>query len=1050
MTSSFIHLHTHSHFSFLRGLASPEALVEAAVSCGMPALGLADHGWLTGAVDFYQSCLKAGIKPLLGLTVEAALPVDLGAYTSHASGLLVLYAEDMEGWSSLCRLSSLAQSAPNGSQMLAFEQVAANACGLVCLSGGREGLLARMLLSKEQSAASAWLERLIQVFPERLYGELQLHMSDDMKWCVSLATLSHRMHLPLVATLSVHYLTPEQSELQQVLAAMRLLQPLEHLPQGAAAPPHAWFLPPEDVLHRFDRFPQAVSRTLEVAERCSLRLSLGVPLFPSISLPEGMTAVALLRQKAEMGAQRLYATLGIDFPAASAGLPAYSAGLPAPVQDRLSHELGVIDRLGYAPLFLVMEEVVSFARNQSIPLSSRGSAASSLVAHCLGITSPDPLRLNLYFERFLNPARATPPDIDTDLCSRRRDEVIRFVYQRFGSERVAMVCTISRLRSRSALRETAKAYGLPPVQVSELAESLPRRWYGPGGGGEDDAPYAELAERFPQQIYQSILRDAQALLGLPHHLSVHPGGVVIAPTAMTDLAPVFRAPKGMDVTQFDLEAVERLGLVKLDLLGIRGLTVLGEVSRVAGEYLHQGVLSLEAIPEQDAEVSEMVRQGRTIGCFQIESPGMRATLREVQARTIDDIMVALALYRPGPLTGGLKGAFVRRHQGLEPPEYAHPALEPLLRETHGVILYQEQVLRIAHELAGLSLSDSDLLRRAMSHFDPGKQMQTLKEKFLAGALDRHGVPEDTAAQVWELMAAFAGYGFPKAHAASYAQISWRSAWCKLHFPAVFIAAVLANWGGYYGQQVYLMEGRRMGLLVLPPLVNLACSEFCSSIYNGQAALVMGLNQVRELTHRTQNRILRGQPFQSFQDFLARADPRPIEAQNLVRAGCCEGFGIIPDLLRQLASGGWRGGQLALFEMEPSVVEDWSLDAKVHAQEEVLGAGLAAHPLELHAAAINRSGALTTLEGATHLGQVVKVAGMRQTWRRSRTSSGDYIYFMALEDLEGMMDVVIFGDVYRRYRSEFSGQGPYVVEGAVEPDPTSGEPFIRAVRVWRVD
>jgi DNA polymerase-3 subunit alpha len=1073
MTASFIHLHTHSYFSFLRGLASPESLVEAAVSCGMPALGLADYGWLTGSIEFYQACLHGGVQPVLGLTVEVASPLDLEAYTSHTGGLLVLFAQDMQGWASLCQLSTLVQTNPQGTQVLPFEQVDLHSRGLVCLSGGCESLIARMLQTEEQPAAVAWLDRLAQVFPGRLYGEVQLHTEVDQRWCIALAGLARRLNIPLVASHSVHYLAPGQADLQRVLASMRLVLPLEQLPPEAAAPPEAFFLSPEAIARRFERFPDAVSRTMEVAERCALQLPLGIPHFPTIPLPEGKTVIDFLRHKAEAGGRHLYADS--------------HQALPAAVRERLDHELEVIDRLGYAPLFLVMQQVVTFAHEQGIPLSSRGSAASSLVAHCLGITSPDPLRLNLYFERFLNPARATPPDIDTDLCSRRRDEVIRFIYEHFGVEKVAMVCTISRLRSRSALRETAKAYGLSPSQVSELAESLPRRWYAPGGGGEDDAPYAELVERYAQPIYQAILHDAQALLGLPHHLSVHPGGVVIAPSILTDLAPVFLAPKGMQVTQFDLESIERLGLVKMDLLGIRGLTVLGEVARSAVgmaacidsavdarmnqpdqkiqstsdiqdlpscddqhiTFLQQAERFLHAIPQQDAQVGELVRQGKTIGCFQIESPGMRATLREVQARTVDDIMVALALYRPGPLTGGLKGAFVRRHQGLEAAEYAHPALEPLLSETYGVILYQEQVLRIAHELAGLSLADSDLLRRAMSHFDPGKQMQNLKERFMTGAWQRHQVPEEIAAQVWEWMAAFAGYGFPKAHAASYALISWRSAWCKLHFPAAFIAAVLANWGGYYSQRVYLMEGRRMGLSLQPPLVNLACREFCTTEYNGQPALVMGLNQVKELTNRTQERIIQGQPYSSFQDFLVRADPRPIEAENLVRAGCLEGHGVIPDLLRQLASGGWRGGQMSLFDLARPIMDDWTLEEKVTAQEAVLGVGVAAHPLELKAEAIARTGAFNTLDAASRVGQVVKVAGMRQTWRRVSTSSGDFIYFMALEDLEGMLDVVIFGEVFRRFRHEFVGHGPYIIEGAVEPDPTSGEPFIRAVKVWRI-
>jgi DNA polymerase III alpha subunit len=452
---------------------------------------------------------------------------------------------------------------------------------------------------------------------------------------------------------------------------------------------------------------------------------------------------------------------------------------------------------------------------------------------------------------------------------------------------------------------------------------------------------------------------------------------------------------------------------------------------------------LEAIPAEDTPTAELVREGRTIGCFQIESPGMRATLKEIQASNMDDLMVALALYRPGPLTGGLKGAFVRRHRGEEQATYLHPKLEPLLRDTYGVILYQEQVLQIAHELAGLSLVDSDLLRRAMSHFDPGKQMATLKEKFITGAATRSSVPEDVAEQVWELMAAFAGYGFPKAHAASYAQVAWRSAWCKAHYPALFMAGVLANWGGYYGQQVYLMEARRMGLKIRPPNVNYAAREFSLSYLDGEAVLFMGFDQVRDLTKRTQKRIVRERPFHSLPDFLTRVDPRVVEAENLAKVGALRDFDTIPSLLHQLEGGGWRGGQLSLFSLAGDEQDDWSLEERVAAQEAFLGVGVDAHRLELVADEITAAGALNTVDAASKVGQRTRVAGMRQIWRRFTNYRGERVYYMSLEDLEGMIDVDISASVYRRSKDELVGRGPYIVEGMIELDERSGEPFIRA-------
>jgi DNA-directed DNA polymerase III PolC len=1045
----FTHLRLQSSYSFLRGLASPQALVQRAAQQGLPALALTDHHSLTGAVEFVEACRDAGVRPILGLEINLG-----GTASIPATGVVTLLALDQTGWRGLCRIAS---SLENDESNLAFEKLAQETDGLLCLTGGWRGALATQAANGQFKSAETWLNELAEIFPDRLYVELQRHTAEDTPLTHCLADMAAHRRLPIVATHDVHTLDPEQAHLQRVVSAIRRIQPITSLPDAACAPPDASFLAPDIVATRFSDLPAALASVDEIVHRCQFDLPLGVPHFPEIELPPGLTALDVLRQKAEAGAKRYYDLTPGPSPCRR-GEP-----LPANITARLEHELAVIGECGYAVLFLIVEDILGYARHCGVPISSRGSAASSLVAHCLGITSPDPMRLNLYFERFLNPARATPPDIDTDLCSRRREDVIRYVYQRFGQERVATVCTINRFRSRSALRETAKAHGLPTEEVSRLAESLPHRWYGPRRSDEGD-PFAELAETHPDARHQAIFQDARALIGLPHHLSVHPGGMVIAPSPMNDLVPTTMAAKGVTITQFDLDSIERMGLVKIDLLGIRGLTVIGDVaetvvSDVATEkrkgngagprQIHLATAPtlewLEAISEDDVATRETILNGRTIGCFQIESPGMRATLREIRAQSVDDLMVALALYRPGPLTGGLKDAFVRRHLGLEAATQLHSALTPLLADTYGVILYQEQVLRIAHELAGLSLADADLLRRAMSHFDPGKQMKTLQEKFIAGAFERHGVPPETSQRVWELMAAFAGYGFPKAHAASYAQIGWRAAWCKTHHPALFLGAVLANWGGYYSQRVYLTEARRRGLRISPPHVNHAGQQFSVRYLESEPVLFMGLDQVRDLTRRTQAAIMREQPFRSLQDFLVRVDPRPIEAENLIRVGALEGFGTIPALLEGVLPGGWRGGQFSLFDLAPAQREDWSLAEKVAAQEEILGTGVIAHPLELAAEAIRAAGALTTIEAASRLGQRVRVAGMRQTWRRSITSRGDYIYFMALEDLEGMLDVIIPGEVYRRCRAAFATAGPYVIEGVVERDQQQGDAFLRAER-----
>lgn len=917
------HLHTFSYYSFLEGTSSPGELVQAAVAQQMPALGLTDRHRLSGAVEFYDACQQAGVKPILGLTLPIAYPTR-AAVKSH--GDLVLLAIDLVGWSNLCRLSSaLFASGQEAGETLDFALLAEDTRGLLCLTGGRGGYLVGENHARRGSVKGQLLQ-LADLFPGRLYVQLD-QVGHARAQISTLADLGERTGVPVVATSSTYYLRPKQEHFQRVLAAIRQNTSLAELPERAAAPSGAYFRAPDDLLAYFADYPEAVRGVTEIVERCALHLPLGEQHYPGATTVGRQTADQALRQRAEQGAVVRYGSLSPE------------------VRERLDHELAVVEDLGYAPLFLIMADILEYAHRSDIPTGSRGSASSSLVAHCLGITSPDPLRLNLYFERFLNPARKSPPDIDVDLSSSRRDMLIRYVYKRYGTDHVAMVSTINRFRRRSALREVAKAFGLNEGKIKKLLAGLPRRFWGPPKRRmqEKGGPFAALRGAHPD--HAPLFDAAEQLLGMPRHHSLHPGGVVISPGPITELVPTQRATKGVMTTQFDLRAVERVGLVKMDLLGIRGLAVLGSV---ADQLYTQGrsaysrqVDFIEAIPDEDEKAAQLVQSTQTIGCFQIESPGMRGVLSDIQAQSIDDIMVALALFRPGPMKGGLSDAFVRRHLGQEEVEHLHPALARLLDDTHGVILYQEQVLKIAHELAGLSLVEGDLLRRAMSHFDPGKQMVTLKAKFIRGAEERNDVPTVIGERIWELMAAFAGYGFPKAHAAAYAKVAWRAAYCKANYPAEFMAAVLANWGGYYRQKDYIEEALRIGLSVRPPHVNYSQREFSVSYLQEKPVLFMGLDQVRDLTRNTQKRIMAHRPYRSIDELLVKVNPRRQEIENLIKVGALEGLGSIPEMLGRASKGIWVAGQPTLFDMPVSVPQvEWTGEDKAKAQRDLLGVAFA--------------------------------------------------------------------------------------------------------------
>jgi DNA-directed DNA polymerase III PolC len=1008
----------------MEGLAAPSELTAAASACGMKTLALVDHRYLTGVVEFTFACKDAGIRPIYGLEIDINWQGQVGP--------IVLLVMDRAGWSNLCWLSSslLLEESDTGSSVLDLDLLSNHAEGLLALSGGQRSILDFLVTKSQDQPALDWLAILHKIFPQRLYIEIQQHESLQEISARRLAKLAFQTQIPVIASQDVYYLREDQADLQQTLAAMRLNCKIKDLPKEAAAPGQAFFTTQQEMIQRFAWLQEAIKNTVIAAQRCQFILPIGETHFPEVPLPAGKSIDVVLRDKALAGAIKRYGKITSE------------------IQQRLDHELETIAKRGYEPIFLIVEELLNFARENGVPISSRGSAASSLVAYCLEITNPEPLSLNLYFERFLNPARSSPPDIDTDLCSRRRDLVIQHVFETYGYDRVAMVGTINRFRPRSALGEVAKAFGLPPVEVRKLVERLPYfRGFGSSDSEKND-PFGQLAVSNPR--YSTVFDHATALLRQPRHLSMHPGGIVVSPGLIKEMVPVMRSGgKGITITQLDLDGVEQFGLVKIDLLGIRGLSVLGDVAEAIyswrrSEYKN-AMQVLQAIPLDDAQTAESVCNGKTIGCFQIESPGMRSTLKEIQAESVDDIMAALALYRPGPLRGGLRDAFIRRFKGIETVEHIHPILAPLLGESYGVILYQEQVLRIAHELGGLSLADADLLRRAMSHFDPGEQMKTLKKRFLEG-FQKRAVPVEKAEMVWEMMAAFAGYGFPKAHAASYAQVAWQAAWCKTHFPAEFMAAVLANGGGYYSQRVYLSEARRQGLRVKPPHINHSLEQFHVTYPKGEETLYMGLDQVFGLTHQTQNKIIAKRPFISLNDFLTRVDPRKSELDNLIRCGSFEGLGTIPDLIQAVEKGSWRKDQLALFDWGESSTIDWSLSELAKAQEEVLGVSVAVHPLELFVDQVAASGAISTVEAADRMGESIVIAGMRLTSRRTRTAKGESMLFLSIEDLEGMLEVVIFPGVYRQYREELSGSGPYLIRGMVDWDEERGDPWLRAEKV----
>jgi DNA-directed DNA polymerase III PolC len=1015
----FTHLHVHSNYSLLDGAIPLAELVSACRDLGMEAVALTDHDALYGVVEFCALCNQAGIRPIVGM--EATLEGDKS---------LVLLAQGKEGYANLCRLSSEAKAGAAG--YLTLDRLRGRTEGLIALSGGKRGHLNQLILAGRQGEAQVLARELVLLFgPGNVFLEMQIQEEKDESDAALLALGASRLGLPTVATNNVHYLWPGDATRHRVLSAMRATTTLEEPHPDKRLYPSLYLRSPKEMEALFFHYPMAVENAGRIAERCRLDLLTGTRVFPSVKIPPGETSRSTLSRKCWEGAQRRYATITPE------------------VEERLRHEVETVDELGYTPYFLVVADIVGYAIEKGIPWSPRGSASDSLACYCLGITQVDPVAHDLYFERFLNRERSDPPDIDLDLCSRRRDEVITYVYQKYGVDRVAMVSTVVTLQARSAFREVAKAFGLAPEKIDALSERLPHLWH-PGMRDEIDKAYQKILAQDRDPLLAQVIEMSRVFEGFPRHLSIHPGGMVIAPGPITDWVPVQLASKGLIITQYDLEGIARLGLIKIDLLGIKALTVLAD----AVELVRRGrgiTLDLEKTPPEDERTAQLLSRGETIGCFQMESPGMGSMLRELGAKNLSDIIAAISLYRPGPLQGSLKDAFVRRHAGREEVTYLHPKLRPILHETYGVVLYQEQVLRIAHDFADLSLAQADVLRRAMSKFKASAEMATLKEAFIRGGVEHSGADLPTAEAIWRLLESFAGFGFCKAHAASYAVVAYRSAYLKANYPAEFMCAVLANWGGYYPQATYLREARRLGLAVRPPHVNHSGREFTlEREATGKVTLWMGLDQVRGLTEKTIQRIIAAReerPFSSLLDLQARAEPRPLEMADLVRVGAADGLGPSrPTMLRSLGlwepeDGKKRGAPtkqqlmmaLEAFDQAQPPLPEYSRPEKMAIEKELLGLGVSVHPLEFYTAELEKRHVVPSSRLAEHVGESLLVAGIRAMAHRQTTGNGQVMLHLTLEDLEGIIEVTLAPETYRAYQGLLRGSGPYLVRGRVRRD-----------------
>jgi error-prone DNA polymerase len=1080
-TREYVELHCHSYFSLLDGASSPEALVERAVALGYPALALTDHDGLYGVVRFWQAAKERGLKAIIGaeVTLGGACPeasLDISEGQGQRDSHLTLLAETKRGYANLCRILSAGQLAgQKGQPHLALETLAGHAQGLICLSGCRRGAIPAALLAKDDGGARRTARDLAReiaaqlrdIFgPERFWIEVQSHyLPADAQLVLALVALARELGTGLVATNDVHYAERSGQRLHDVLTSIRHRATLpEALGAGLLHPNSERFLKsPKQMAALFAEFPEALHNTLRVAERCDACLDFSAQRLPAFPVPEGHTTDSYLRYLCQQGLARRFSPV------------------TRRARAQLDHELNVIERMGLACYFLVVWDIVRFARERGIRCQGRGSAANSLAAYLLDITQVDPLHHNLLFERFLSEgghsAPGTMPDIDVDFAADRREEVIQYVYDRYGEEHVGMVCNVVTYRARSALRDAAKALVFPPDVIDraaqqiadraakaldtrstiQAAESLPTASRAAPGevidldqSSEEPRPVARAFSReelatLPWQVLSDLLRQMD---GVPRHLSIHVGGMIITAAPLVEVVPLERATMpGRVVVQWDKDSVEDAGLIKIDLLSLR---TLGVVEEALVHIRAQRGIEFEPadLPLDDPAVYDLLRRADTVGCFQVESRAQAQMLPKLQPERFEDIVVGVALIRPGPIQGGSVHPYLHRRQGLEPVTYIHPSLAEALGETLGVIVFQEQVLRVAMSIAGFTPAEADLLRRAMSRSRSQQAMAALRERFLAGAR-ANGLEDPEAEEVWQQLEGFAGFGFCKSHAAAFALLAYQTLYLKAHYPAEFYCAILNHQPmGFYPPEVIAGDARHHGVPVLRPDVNLsqptcaleqACADGANLLSGAgrpqQAGVRLGLRYVRGLGEVWQERIVERRasgPYRDLADFGRRARlPRSL-VENLIRSGAMDDLGRTRrDLL-------WALGGLVYQEegldIEVPVVPA-SLPALDQAEQmaweyEILGLAPGDQVMSLYRETLRAQRVLSSGElPSRRNGERVRVAGWAVVRQRPPTAKGHV--FITLEDEEGLVNLIVRPGVYERYRDVLRNTPLLWIEGRLQ-------------------
>ncbi|OGW58473.1 MAG: DNA polymerase III subunit alpha [Nitrospirae bacterium RIFCSPLOW2_12_42_9] len=1052
--SDFVHLHFHTKYSLLDGANTIEAVVDTADRYKMPALAITDHGNMFGVIEFYQAAMKKGIKPIIGCEAYIAPKGRLDKKDNYgipnASFHIVLLASSNIGYKNLIKLVSEAHlEGFYYRPRIDKELLAQHSEGLICLSSCLKGEVPyRLLEGREEDAIKAAGEYIDIFGRDNFYFEIQDNkIKDQEKINRDLIRLSKKLGVQVVATGDCHYLKRENARAHEILLCIQTGSNINDPHRLRFSTDEFYMKSPEEMHRAFSEIPEAILNSREIAKKCNVELQFGRFFLPEYDVPEGFTKESFVERLAFKGLEE-------RFPEGAA--PVAASSVPkSEYEARLKEELSVINRMGYAGYFLIVWDFINYAKANAIPVGpGRGSAAGSLVAYCLRITDLNPIKYGLLFERFLNPERISMPDIDIDFCMDKRDRVIQYVTGKYGRDHVAQIITFGTMAARGVIRDVGRSLDIPYSEVDRVAKLIPE---GPNVKLEDalsSEPKLKELMNADSRI-TTLIEYALSLEGLTRHASTHAAGIVISKEPLTEYVPLSRGTKDEVVTQFAMEDIEKIGLVKFDFLGLKTLTVIDHTVRLINSTTQEDDnerFDIVSIPLDDLATYELFSSGNTTGIFQLESSGMRDILVKIKPDKFEDLIAILALYRPGPLGSGMVDDYVKRRRGLIPVKYETPEIKDILKETHGVIVYQEQVMKIANVLAGFSMGEADILRRAMGKKDP-ETMTNLKERFKEGAKQKN-INSKKAEKIFDLIEYFAGYGFNKSHSAAYALISYQTAYLKVHYPVEYMAAMLTcEMGKMDKVTAGIRECKDMGIDVLPPDVNESEKDFTvtgKSIRFGLVAIKnVGESAIESIiaTRRESGN------FKSVFDFCKRVDLRKVNKrtiESLIKCGAFDSMGIHRsrhmDVIDKAISFGGSyqksKNQVSIFDTltpedqgNPSGlipnIDEWDEHILLKNEKETIGFYITGHPLARFEAVIKKHSQITTKDIAElDDGKEVVICGIITEIKTTLTKKGDKMAYARIEDMDGFAEVIIFPDTYKASSDILAEDKPVIIIGSI--------------------